>query len=381
MSKHNFVEFTGLAQQAVRLRTKIDSNIAKVLDHGQFIMGPEVKAFENRLVEFCGAKHAITCANGTDALQIALMSKQIGVGDAVFVPSFTYTATAEVILILGAIPVFVEVNSYTFNIDPESLKQSIVRAKAAGLKPSAVISVDLFGLPADCDVIARISEEHGLFYISDAAQSFGAHLGDGRHVGTMATVTTTSFFPAKPLGCYGDGGAIFTDDDELADTMRSIRVHGQGVAKYETVRLGMNSRLDTLQAAVLDAKLDVFAEETANRNALADRYSERLSNVVITPTKPDGVVSAWAQYTIKVPERDGFQAALKTAGIPTAVYYPKPMHLQPAYGHFGNGPGSMPGSEMLSEQVLSLPMNPYWTSEDVELVCNAVAHVAQKFSA
>ncbi len=381
MSNHNLVEFTGLAQQATRLRTKIDANIAKVLDHGQFIMGPEVKAFEKRLVEFCGAKHAISCANGTDALQIALMSKKIGVGDAVFVPSFTYTATAEVILILGAIPIFVEVNPDTFNIDPQSLKQSIDTAKAAGLNPSAVISVDLFGLPAECGVIGQISDEQGLFYISDSAQSFGAHLADGRHVGTLATVTTTSFFPAKPLGCYGDGGAIFTDDDELADTMRSIRVHGQGAAKYETVRLGMNSRLDTLQAAVLDAKLDVFAEETANRNALADQYSARLSNVVATPTKPEGVVSAWAQYTIKVPERDAFQAALKEAGIPTAVYYPKPMHLQPAYAHFGNGLGSMPGSEALSNKVLSLPMNPYWTQHDVELVCDAVAEVAANFSA
>lgn len=381
MSNHNLVEFTGLSQQATRLRSKIDANIAKVLDHGQFIMGPEVKAFEKRLVEFCGAKHAISCANGTDALQIALMSQKIGVGDAVFVPSFTYTATAEVILILGATPVFVEVNPDTFNIDPQSLRQSIATAKATGLNPSAVISVDLFGLPAECDVIGQIADEHGLFYISDAAQSFGAHLADGRHVGTLATVTTTSFFPAKPLGCYGDGGAIFTDDDELADIMRSIRVHGQGAAKYETVRLGMNSRLDTMQAAVLDAKIDVFAEETANRNALADQYSARLSNVVATPTKPEGVVSAWAQYTIKVPERDAFQAALKEAGIPTAVYYPKPMHLQPAYAHFGNGLGSMPSSEALSDEVLSLPMNPYWTPNDVELVCDAVAQVAANFSA
>lgn len=380
MSNTNLVEFTGLPQQSLRLRKEIDLNISKVLDHGQFIMGPEVKAFENKLVEFCQAKHAISCANGTDALQIALMSKKIGAGDAVFVPSFTYTATAEVILILGAVPVFVEVNPETFNINPQRLKEAVVGAKSAGLRPAAVISVDLFGLPAECELIGQVALEHNLFHISDAAQSFGARLSDGRHVGTLAAVTTTSFFPAKPLGCYGDGGAIFTDDDELADVMRSIRVHGQGAAKYETVRVGMNSRLDTLQAAILNAKIDVFAEETANRNLLADEYSARLSNVVVTPTKPEGVVSAWAQYTIKVPQRDAFQVSLRELGIPTAVYYPKPMHLQPAYAQFGNGVGSMPISESLSDEVLSLPMNPYWSQKDLNLVCDAVMHAAAKLS-
>ena len=380
MSNTNLVEFTGLPQQSLRLRKEIDFNISKVLDHGQFIMGPAVKNSENKLIEFCQAKHAISCANGTDALQIALMSKKIGVGDAVFVPSFTYTATAEVILILGAVPVFVEVNPDTFNIDPLCLKEAIVGAQTAGLRPAAVISVDLFGLPAECDLIGQIALEHNLFHISDAAQSFGARLSDGRHVGTLAAVTTTSFFPAKPLGCYGDGGAIFTDDDELADVMRSIRVHGQGAAKYETVRVGMNSRLDTLQAAILDAKIGVFAEETANRNLLADEYSARLSNVVATPTKPEGVVSAWAQYTIKVPQRDAFQATLRELGIPTAVYYPKPMHLQPAYAQFGNGIGSMPISESLSDKVLSLPMNPYWSQKDVDVVCDAVMLTAAKLS-
>ncbi len=378
MINSNLVEFTGLPQQAVRLRNEIDLAISKVLNHGQFIMGPEVEAFESKLVAFCHAKHAISCANGTDALQIALMSKKIGIGDAVFVPSFTYTATAEVILILGAVPVFVEVNPDTFNISPQCLKEAVAEAQAAGLHPAAVISVDLFGLPAECDLIGRIALEYNLFHISDAAQSFGARLPDGRHVGTLAAVTTTSFFPAKPLGCYGDGGAIFTDDDELADVMRSIRVHGQGAAKYETVRVGMNSRLDTLQAAILDAKIGVFAEETANRNLLADEYSARLSNVVVTPTKPEGVVSAWAQYTIKVPQRDAFQASLRELGIPTAVYYPKPMHLQPAYAQFGSGMGSMPISESLSDKVLSLPMNPYWSHKDLSVVCDAVIHTAAK---
>jgi UDP-2-acetamido-2-deoxy-ribo-hexuluronate aminotransferase len=371
----NKVEFTGLPKQAIRLRTTVDANIAKVLDHGQFIMGPEVREFEQKLTEFCGAKHAITCANGTDALQIALMAAKIGLGDAVFVPSFTYTATAEVILVLGAIPVFVEVEAHSFNIDPVALKAAIVDARADGLVPRAVITVDLFGLPAACDAVCELAEIEGLFYLSDAAQGFGAKLADGRSVGTLAPVTTTSFFPAKPLGCYGDGGAIFTDDDDLANIMRSIRVHGQGAAKYETVRVGMNSRLDTMQAAVLNAKIDVFAEETARRNALADQYEARLSNIVTTPKKPEGIVSAWAQYTIRVVNRDAVIAALKVAGIPTAVYYPQPMHLQPAYAAYGKGAGSMPLSEQLSREVLSLPMNPYWVQDDLDAVCNAVASV------
>jgi UDP-2-acetamido-2-deoxy-ribo-hexuluronate aminotransferase len=371
---NNKVEFTGLPQQAVRLRAVIDANIAKVLDHGQFIMGPEVREFEQKLKEFCGAKHAITCANGTDALQIALMAAKIGVGDAVFVPSFTYTATAEVILVLGAVPVFVEVDPQSFNIEPRELAEAVVKAKSGGLTPRAVISVDLFGLPAACDAVREFCEEEGLFYLSDAAQSFGAKTADGRCVGTLAPVTTTSFFPAKPLGCYGDGGAIFTDDDDLAAIMRSIRVHGQGAAKYETIRVGMNSRLDTMQAAVLNAKIDVFAEETAKRNALADQYEARLSNIVTTPQKPDGVLSAWAQYTIRVANRDSVASALKEAGVPTAIYYPQPMHMQPAYAAYGNGAGSMPLSEQLSREVLSLPMNPYWAQQDVDIVCEAVAN-------
>lgn len=376
----NAVEFTGLTTQRERLRSTIDRNIGAVLDHGRFIMGPEVREFEEKLEFFCGAKHAIGCANGTDALQIALMATGIGRGDAVLVPSFTYTATAEVILVLGATPVFVEVDGNTFNLSLEALEQAITKARADGLNPRAIMSVDLFGLPADCDAVAAIAEREDMVYISDAAQSFGARLADGRAVGTLAQITTTSFFPAKPLGCFGDGGAVFTDDDELAAAMRSIRVHGQGSAKYETVRVGMNSRLDTIQAAVLNAKIDIFAEEIANRNALADAYEKRLASIVATPKRPEGVVSAWAQYTIRVSQRDVIQAELNARGVPTAVYYPLPMHLQPAYASYGDGAGSMPLSEQLSREVLSLPMNPYWTSEDVDIVCTAIEEAVQAVS-
>lgn len=368
----NKVAFTGLSAQTKRLRSQIDINIAQVLDHGQFIMGPEVVQFERKLEAFCGAKHAITVANGTDALQIALMAAKVGPGDAVYVPSFTYTATAEVILVLGARPVFVDVDLATFNIDCSDLARKIIETDRSELTPKAIISVDLFGLPADSDALNMIAEEHSLFLISDAAQSFGAKNSAGRNVGTLASVTTTSFFPAKPLGCFGDGGAIFTDDDDLAKTMRSIRVHGQGSAKYETVRVGMNSRLDTLQAAILLAKIDIFAEEIDSRNRLADRYSDALKDIVIAPAKPERTISAWAQYTLRVKHRDIFQEVLSEAGVPTAIYYPLPMHLQPAYREFGGGLGSLPASEQLSGEVISLPMNPYWTDDDLRRVVEAV---------
>jgi UDP-2-acetamido-2-deoxy-ribo-hexuluronate aminotransferase len=370
-----------MAAQADLLRGIIDANIARVLDHGKFIMGPEVVQFEQKLSDFCGAKHAIAVANGTDALQIALMAKGIGHGDAVFVPSFTYTATAEVILVLGAVPIFVEVDPTTFNIDPVDLRQRYGEAEEKGLRPAAIIAVDLFGLPADWPALNAFADDHGLLLIADSAQSFGGRDAQGQSVGTLAPITTTSFFPAKPLGCYGDGGAIFTDDDDLAAIMRSIRVHGQGKAKYETVRIGMNSRLDTLQAAILLAKIDVFGEEVERRNALADAYNQRLSNLVITPQKPEGVISAWAQYTVRVPNRDEIQSKLNEMGIPTAVYYPLPMHLQPAYAQYGGGHGSLPLSEGLSKEVLSLPMNPYWTPEDVDAVCTALATATNAASA
>lgn len=366
------VEFTGLEIQKRRLRASLDQRIAKVLDHGKFIMGPEVGELENSLAAFCGAKHAISVANGTDAIQIALMTLGVGYGDAVLVPSFTYTATAEVILVLGAKPVFVEVSPQSFNIDCDLLPAALDEVRKAGLRPRAIIGVDLFGLPADWERLNAFVKREGLFLIADAAQSFGAQTAAGKAVGTLASITTTSFFPAKPLGCYGDGGAIFTDDDNLAMMMRSIRVHGQGAEKYETARVGMNSRLDTLQAAVLLAKLECFGEEIVSRNNLAERYEKRLANRLITPRKPDGVISAWAQYTIRSDRRDALQKHLSAYKIPTAIYYPKPMHLQMAYGAHGNGIGSLPISEALSQQVLSLPMNPYFDEHDVESVCSAI---------
>jgi UDP-2-acetamido-2-deoxy-ribo-hexuluronate aminotransferase len=366
------IEFTGLNQQKSLLRSNIDARIARVLDHGQFIMGPEVAELERNLQSFCGAKHAIAVANGTDALQIALMAGGIGHGDAVLVPSFTYTATAEVILILGAIPIFVEVDESTFNIDCAKMEEAYTKAKSNGHRPRAIIAVDLFGLPADWKKLNAFATANDLFLIADAAQSFGARLADGSAVGTLAPITTTSFFPAKPLGCYGDGGAIFTDDDNLAEIMRSTRVHGQGKAKYETVRIGMNSRLDTIQAAILLSKLEIFGEEVKKRNAIADQYEQALSNLIETPRKPEGVTSAWAQYTIKIDNRDSLQAKLKEHGVPTAVYYPLPMHLQKAYVAYGAGEGSMPLSEKLSKRVLSLPMNPYASNEDVEVVIAAI---------
>ncbi len=366
------IAFTGLDEQKIRLRTTIDANIKKVIDHGQFIMGPEVGQFESALSAFCGARHSIGVANGTDALQIALMVLGIGPGDAVFVPSFTYTATAEVILVLGAKPVFVDVDEKTFNLNPADLPRAMAEAKAAGLKARAIIGVDLFGLPADWDAINAFAKDHDLVAISDAAQSFGAITATGRSVGTHAPITTTSFFPAKPLGCYGDGGAIFTDDDDLAAVMKSIRVHGQGKAKYETVRIGLNSRLDTIQAAILLAKIEIFREETDRRNALADYYTAGLRDILAVPEKPAGVVSAWAQYTVRVRDRDLLKTELGKRGVPTAVYYPLPMHLQPAYQEFGRGKGSLPVSEKLSDEVISLPMNPYWTEADADYVIESV---------
>lgn len=371
-SKLKSVAFTGLEQQKQRLRREIDDRMARVVSHGQFIMGPEVGEFETALKQYCGAKHAICVANGTDALQIALMAAGIGAGDSVLVPSFTYTATAEVILILGAKPVFVDVDDETFNIDLQSLAAAHSATLKRGERPRAIIAVDLFGLPADWQALNDFADAHKLVLIADAAQSFGAITAEGKHVGTLAPITTTSFFPAKPLGCYGDGGAIFTEGDELAAVMRSIRVHGQGQEKYETVRVGMNSRLDTLQAAILLAKIGVFKEETERRNALADAYSERIGNRVETPHKPEGVTSAWAQYTIKTDNRDKLQAHLKAHKVPTAIYYPKPMHMQTAYKDFGAGENSLPVSESLARRVLSLPMNPYWDSDDLDVVCNAV---------
>ena len=354
------VAFIDVGAQRRRLGTKIDDAVARVLTHCQFVNGPEVAQLEADLSAFCGAKHVIGCANGTDALVMVLMAKGYGPGDAVFCPSFTFCATASPVARTGATPVLVDVDEATFNIDAASLTRGIATAKALGLKPRAVIPVDLFGQSADHDAIAEIAKAEGLFVIDDAAQGFGAYY-KGRRLGTLADVTTTSFFPAKPLGCFGDGGAIFTDDDELAATLRSIRVHGQGSDKYDNVRLGLTGRLDTIQAAILIEKLKIFDDEIVSRNAVADRYASGLGDIVAVPTLADGRTSVWAQYTIRLggKDRDAFAAHLKTQGVPTAIYYPKSLHQQSAYKHFPVAGNGLPVSEKLSADVISLPMHAY----------------------
>jgi dTDP-4-amino-4,6-dideoxygalactose transaminase len=354
------IAFIDLAAQQRVLRPHLDAAIARVLDHGGYIMGPEVVALEADLSAFCGAMHVIACANGTDAIAMVLMAKGIKAGDAVFVPSFTFAATAEVVALLGATPVFVDCLDDTFNIDPAGIRQGIALASRLGLAPKAIIPVDLFGLPAEYSAFETIAAEHGLFVISDAAQSFGATY-QHRRVGTLALATTTSFFPAKPLGCYGDGGAIFTEDEGLASVLRSIRSHGQGAHKYDYVRVGLNGRLDTLQAAILIEKLKVFADEIVARDQIARRYSQALRAHAITPQIPETLSSVWAQYTLRVPgaRRDAIAKALKDEGVPTAIYYPKPLHLQDAYKHFPVAGNGLPTSERIASEVLSLPMHPY----------------------
>jgi dTDP-4-amino-4,6-dideoxygalactose transaminase len=354
------IPFVDVAAQRQRLGARIDASIARVLAHCQFIMGPEVAALEEKLAAFCGARHALGCASGTDALLLALMAKGIGPGDAVICPAFTFCATAEAVALVGATPVFADVDAATFNLDPSALEAALAAARRAGLTPKAVMTVDLFGLPAAYDAIAPIAAAHGLVVIADAAQSFGAVYHD-RRVGTLAPLTTTSFFPSKPLSCYGDGGAVFTDDDDLAALMRSIRIHGQGADKYDNVRIGINGRLDTIQAAVLIEKLEIFADELAAREAIARRYDAALRDVAVVPRLPEGLTSVWALYTIRLPAgaRDRVMAALAAQGIPTGVYYPKPLHRQGAYRHYPVAGNRLPVTDRLADEVLSLPMHAY----------------------
>jgi dTDP-4-amino-4,6-dideoxygalactose transaminase len=331
-----------------------------VLDHCQFILGPEVRTFEADLAAFCGARHAVSCASGTDALVLALRAMEIGPGDAVLCPSFTFCATAEVAALVGATPVYVDVDAATFNIDPEGIAGAIAAARDAGLTPKAIIPVDLFGLPADHAAIAAAAEAANLLVLDDAAQGFGATYNN-RRLGTFGHATATSFFPAKPLGCYGDGGAVITDDDAFAETLRSLRVHGQGSDKYDKVRIGLASRLDTIQAAILIEKLKIFPDEIDARNRIARRYSEALADFAIVPMVPAGSVSIWAQYTIRVSgeRRNAVAAALKAEGIPTAIYYPIPLHRQQAYKHYPVGKGGVAVSDRLASEVISLPMHAY----------------------
>ena len=354
------IPFVDVAAQRRRLGARIDAAVARVLEHCQFIMGPEVAALEAKLAALCGARHALGCASGTDALLLALMGKGIGPGDAVICPAFTFCATAEAVALVGATPVFAAVDQATFNLDPAGLEGALAAARRAGLKPKAVMTVDLFGLPADYDAIAPFAAAHGLAVIADAAQSFGAVYRE-RRVGTLAPVTTTSFFPSKPLSCYGDGGAVFADDDDLAAVMRSLRIHGQGADKYDNVRIGLNGRLDTIQAAVLIEKLAVFAEELAARARIAQRYDEALRDVAIVPRVPAGSTSVWALYTIRLPARAraGVMATLAAQGIPAVVYYPKPLHRQSAYRHYPAAGNGLPVTDRLADEVLSLPMHAY----------------------
>ena len=368
------IAFIDVIEQRHRLGKRIDDAVTGVLTHCQFINGPEVARLEADLAAFSGAKHVVACASGTDALLMVLMAKKIGPGDAVICPTFTFCATGEVVALLGATPVFVDVDEATFNIDPDSLKDGIAVAKKRGLKPKAIIPVDLFGQPADHDAVAAIAEAEGMFVLDDAAQGFGATY-KGRRLGSIGLATATSFFPAKPLGCFGDGGAIFTDDAQLAADLRSVRVHGQGSDKYDNVRLGLTARLDTMQAAILIEKLKIFEDEIAARNQVAERYARGLGNVVSVPRLASGCTSVWAQYTIRLPKgvnRDGFAAALNAQGIPTAIYYPKSMHQQTAYRNFPVATGGLPVSEKLSEDVISLPMHAYLDEPTQERIIKAV---------
>lgn len=367
------IAFIDLAAQRARISTAIEDAILKVVRHGGYIMGPEVARLEADLAAFCGATHAISCANGTDALALVLMAKGVRPGQAILCPSFTFAATAEVIAWLGATPVFVDVSEDTFNLDVESLRAGIRTARERGLQPVGIIAVDLFGLPADYDAIEPVCAGEGLWLLCDAAQSFGATYR-GRRVGEIGLATTTSFFPAKPLGCYGDGGAIFTHDSDLAAVIRSMRVHGQGEDKYDNVRVGMNGRLDTMQAAVLLEKLKIFPDEIEARQRVARRYGELLGDVVATPLVPDDTTSVWAQYTLRLGsvDRHAFQTRLKDAGVPTAVYYPKPLHRQPAYEHHPVAGNGLPVSERLAREVVSLPMHPYLDHATQDRIVSAV---------
>jgi dTDP-4-amino-4,6-dideoxygalactose transaminase len=368
------IPFIDVAAQRRRLGPAVDEAVARVLAHCQFINGPEVTALEAALAAYSGAKHVVTCASGTDALVMVLMAKGVGRGDAVLCPSFTFCATGEAVALAGATPVFVDVDEATFNIDAASLKRGIATAKRLGLKPRGVIPVDLFGQSADHDEVFAVAVPEGMFVLDDAAQAFGASY-KGRRLGGMGVITATSFFPAKPLGCYGDGGAIFTDDEKFAEVLRSVRVHGQGSDKYDNVRLGLTGRLDTIQAAVLIEKLKIFDDEIAVRNKLAERYAQGLGNVVTVPRLASGHTSVWAQYTIRLPkgtDRDAFAAALKAQGVPTAIYYPKSMHQQTAYKAYPVADGGLPMSERLSADVISLPMHAYLDEASQDRVIQAV---------
>ena len=368
------IPFLDLKAQQARIEPELRRRLEAVLQHCQFVLGPEVAELEQRLAAYCGAAHCVTVSSGTDALMIAMMAEGIGSGDAVFLPAFTYTATAEVPLLLGATPVFVDVDPRTFQIDPAHLSARIAAIRDAGvLRPRALIGVDLFGQPADWPALRAIAGQEALFTLDDCAQAFGAGLG-GRKLGREADATAISFFPSKPLGGYGDGGALLTESAERAALYRSLRTHGEGTTRYEVLRTGMNGRLDTLQAAVLLAKLSVFDEELSARERIAAFYDGRLGNVLVTPARVGDSQSAWAVYAVLLPDegtRTRLQQALREGGVPTAIYYPRPLHHQPAYATAHDG-SSLPVSEDLATRIMALPIHPDLTEADVERVCDAV---------
>ena len=368
------MEFIDLKAQQAQIGDRLNARIQSVLDHGNYIMGPEVRELEANLSAFCGAKHSITCANGTDALHLALLALAAQSGEAIFCPSFTFAATAEIIPQVGATPVFVDVDKSSFNMSVDSLKRCILHAKEIGLRPAGIIPVDLFGLAADYDAIEAVAREEGMWIIADSAQGFGANY-KGRTTGSIGDIATTSFFPAKPLGCYGDGGAVFTSNDELALLMQSLRVHGKGTDKYDNVRIGVNSRLDTLQAAILLEKLAIYPEEISKRQIVARRYSNALRNSYTVPSVPDDCVSVWAQYTLRAKsaeKRSAAMAALREKGIPSVVYYPLPLHQQTAYRCYPQDPAGLPVSVEHSTTVFSLPMHPYLDAERQNFVIAAL---------
>ncbi len=387
------IPFIDLKSQYARIQDEVEAAVLKTMRSGTFILGPEVLALEERLAAFAGTKHCVSCASGTDALVMALMAKGVGPGDAVFTVPFTFMASAEAICTVGATPIFVDVDPATFNIDPAALARAIEALakgdpsihplpcwdsdKLAGLTPKGIIAVDLFGLPADYQAINKIAADNGLFVIEDAAQSFGGGAGNAR-AGSLAEIGCTSFFPAKPLGCYGDGGAIFTDNAEIDALLRSIRVHGQGSDKYENVRLGITGRLDAVQAAVLNVKMDIFDDELVQRQRVADAYGRALADAgldLIAPVIPDGYASAWAQYTLIARDaeaRSAFQAKLAAADVPTMIYYPKPLHVQGAFAPLGYRQGDFPASEELGNRVFSLPMHPYLLDAEVTRIVAAM---------
>jgi dTDP-4-amino-4,6-dideoxygalactose transaminase len=377
------MQFIDLQAQYQHLKEKIDKRITNVLEHGKYIMGPEVQELEDKLADYVGVKHAITCANGTDALTLSLIVLGIKEGDAVFCPTFTFFATAEVISFANATPVFVDSNEQTFNICPQDLEKQIQKVITEGkVKPKAIIAVDLFGLPANYPEIEAIAKKYDLKLIEDAAQGFGGSItdaqGNTKRAGSFGDIATTSFFPAKPLGCYGDGGAVFTNNDDYAELLRSYRVHGKGTDKYDNIRIGMNSRLDTIQAAILLEKLAEFPQELINRNKAAANYESALSSFYKTPQVPDGYVSSWAQYTLLSDSREQVMAQYKNIGIPTVIYYSTCMHQQTVFVDLGYHEGYFPVAENLAKSVFSLPMHPYLIEEQkttiLELLKSSVSN-------